>query len=69
MARCKICGRTVRVGDVMHKACREERVAEIMQIMCDDYCKHVVFSADDEELNEECEKCKIAKLLGYKALE
>lgn len=66
MPKCKICGEEARSGEVLHSACREERAAEILQVICDEYCKHVPFSSSEEELEEECAKCKIAEMLGYK---
>ena len=64
MPRCKICGEPIRGGVVAHSACVEEEKAKLRSLICDEYCKHVVFSADEEELEEECEKCKIAEMLG-----
>ena len=66
MPRCKICGKYARAGVILHSVCCEERATELMQLICDDYCKHVHFSADEEELEEECAKCRVAEFLGRK---
>ena len=64
MPRCRICGKDVRSGSVIHSECISEAKEDLLQLICDDYCKHVPYSADEEELEVECAKCKIAEMLG-----
>lgn len=39
MAICKICGRPVPAGPVMHGHCLEELAEKVAEEFCDNYCR------------------------------
>lgn len=64
MPKCKICGKDVITGEVVHSACRETETHKLMDTVCDKYCKYPEICADVEALDRHCDKCKVAELLG-----
>lgn len=66
MAKCKICGKDVIVGEVIHSACRESRTYKVLSTVCDKYCKYPDICSATDELEKHCDVCKVAHLLGCK---
>lgn len=62
MAICKVCGRPVSAGPVMHGECLEQLVTELAEKFCDDYCRWPLTSAG--ELEEACKSCPMDRLMG-----
>lgn len=60
MSACKICNQPSNVKTVSHTACRDE----LMEVMCDDYCRWPREVRSQAELDEKCSICKIVELLG-----
>lgn len=64
MAACKICGRSVVAGFVVHADCLERRVEEVPAKICDSYCKWPEVCGSQEELEgEHCESCPMQDLV------
>lgn len=61
MANCKICGRPVVAGPVMHSECLEQILTETAEQFCDDYCCWPLTNAD--LLDEHCKSCPIDRLM------
>ena len=64
MPNCKICGKTVTAGEIIHSACREEKVYQIMGVICDKYCKYPELCRGYGELDKFCDSCEVADMLG-----
>lgn len=64
MANCKICGRPVVAGPVMHSECLEQLVTEAAERFCDGYCCGPMECITAEELREEyCKNCPMDRLM------
>ena len=61
MANCKICGRPVAVGTVMHGECLEQLVTETAEQFCDNYCRWPLTNA--EQLEAHCNSCPMERLM------
>ena len=64
MAQCKLCGKTVTAGVVLHIECWEVCAAEIAERICTDYCRWPYVCRNDAELADRCDKCVLVNLLG-----
>lgn len=64
MANCKICGRPVVAGPVMHSECLEQLVTEAAEKFCDGYCVWPDMYVSLEKLHREhCENCPMERLM------
>ncbi len=64
MANCKICGRPVLVGPVMHGECLEQLVTEAAEQICDKYCRWLGAYVSSEQLQREiCDSCPMERLM------
>ncbi len=61
MANCKICGRSVLAGPVMHSECLEQLVTEVAEQFCDNYCRWPLTNA--EQLGAHCDRCPMDQLM------
>ena len=61
MARCKICGKPVVSGLVLHDDCLEHLVAEAAEQFCDNYCVWPLTNA--EQLEAHCDSCPMDRLV------
>ena len=61
MPTCKICGRPVVAGPVMHSECLVQLVTEAAEQFCDNYCRWPVTNAD--LLDEHCTNCPMDRLM------
>lgn len=61
MANCKICGRQVVTGPVMHQECLERLMVETAEQFCDNYCRWPLTNAD--LLEAHCESCPMEQLM------
>ena len=65
MAKCKICGQSVRTANVFHSACWEREAHKVAEKFCNDYCRFPHMELDDEQLNElYCSTCVLVQLLN-----
>lgn len=48
MANCKICGKPVTAGPVLHPDCWEEKVSKVVEEFCDHFCKFPTISGEEE---------------------
>lgn len=62
MAICKICGRPVPAGPVMHGHCLEELAEKVAEEFCDNYCRWPL--TDAARLEEACKSCPMDQLMG-----
>ncbi len=63
MANCKICGKPVVAGPVMHSECLEQLVTEVVDQFCD-YCICPYTCASMGQLHREyCRVCPVAQLM------
>ena len=64
MANCKICGRPVTAGPVMHSECLEQLMTDVSEKFCDSYCRGPVECISAEKLQEiYCDSCPMDELL------
>ena len=64
MANCKICGRPVTAGPVMHGHCLEQLITEAAEQLCDDYCIWPDLCGSMEQLHQEhCGSCPMEPLM------
>lgn len=64
MAICRICGRSVIAGSVVHADCLTQQVAEFSAKICDSYCKWPEVCGSQGELEDEhCERCPMQELV------
>ena len=63
MANCKICGKPVVAANVFHSACWENEASKVAEEFCDNYCRFP-FECEQDDLDEKCDNCPIAKLLN-----
>ena len=64
MANCKICGKPVLAGPVMHSECLDRLATEAAEKFCDDYCRWRLESVSDEKLQETyCDSCPANELM------
>ena len=64
MANCKICGRSVAAGPVMHGECLDRLVTEAAEKFCDNYCVWPNRCESQEQLREKhCEGCPMEQLM------
>ena len=64
MANCKICGRPVTAGPVMHGNCLEQLITEAAEQLCDDYCIGPDLCGSQEQLHREhCDSCPMDRLM------
>ena len=64
MANCKICGRPVTAGPVMHSECLGQLVTEAAEQLCDDYCIWPDLCGSQEQLHREhCDSCPMDRLM------
>ncbi len=61
MANCKICGRPVAAGPVMHGECLKQLVTETAEQFCDNYCRWPLTNA--EQLEAHCNSCPMERLM------
>lgn len=61
MANCKICGRPVLAGPVMHSECLEQLATEAAEQFCDNYCRWPLTNA--EHLEAHCDSCPMERLM------
>ena len=52
MPNCKFCGKPVKSTRVMHAHCWEQKVMELMETVCDSYCRWPLECRSSEELEE-----------------
>ena len=52
MPNCKFCGKPVISARVMHAHCWEMKVMELMETVCDSYCRWPLECKSSEELEE-----------------
>lgn len=65
MPNCKLCGKQVRAGAVMHSACWERAAERFAQTFCDDYCRWPRECRDEDSLHEfHCDGCIMNRLAG-----
>ena len=63
MALCRICGRSVAAGTVLHADCLEQQATKFSEKICDSYCKWPEICGSQEELEDEhCEGCPMQEL-------
>lgn len=63
MAVCRICGRAVIAGSVVHAVCLEQQVEAVSAKICDSYCKWPEVCGSQEDLEgEHCESCPMHEL-------
>lgn len=64
MANCKICGRPVAAGTVMHGECLEQLVTETAEQFCDNYCVWPDLCGSQEQLQRDhCDSCPMERLM------
>ena len=64
MANCKICGKPVLAGPVMHGECLDQLMTETAEKFCDDYCRWRVECVSNEKLHETyCDLCPVNELM------
>lgn len=65
MPNCKICGRPVVSGPVMHSECLEQLITEAAEQFCDSYCSWPnLYDGDPEQLQRECcDSCPMEQLM------
>lgn len=63
MPSCKVCGKAVTIGCVLHAECMEEIALKLAETICDKYCRWPRESRSAEELDARCESCEIIKTL------
>ena len=61
MPNCKICGRPVMAGPVMHSECLTKLVTEAAETFCDNYCRWPLTNAD--QLEAHCDSCPMEQLM------
>ena len=61
MAKCKFCGRGVRVAPVFHPACWVQAAGKAAEVFCDEYCRYPR-ELDQEKLLERCMECPLVRL-------
>lgn len=61
MPNCKICGRPVPAGTVMHGDCLELLITEVAEQFCDNYCRWPLTNA--EQLETHCNSCPMDQLM------
>ena len=65
MAKCKICGDTVKAGQVFHSACWEREANRVAEEFCEKRCIHAKQCTDQDELAElHCTECGLIRLLN-----
>ena len=52
MPNCKFCGKPVISAHVMHAHCWEQKVMELMETVCDNYCRWPLECRSSEDLEE-----------------
>lgn len=63
MPNCKVCGKAVTAGCVLHTEYMEENALKLAETICDKYCRWPSESRSSEELDARCESCEIIKTL------
>ncbi|MEQ2521849.1 hypothetical protein WMO24_15635 [Ruthenibacterium sp. CLA-JM-H11] len=63
MPNCKVCGKAVTSGCVLHTECMEEAALTLAEIICDKYCRWPRESRSAEALEARCDCCEIIKTL------
>ena len=64
MPNCKICGRPVTAGPVMHSDCLTKQVTEAAEKICDSYCVWPDMYTSQEQLERErCDSCPMGQLM------
>lgn len=61
MANCKICGRMMLAGPVMHVECLERLVTQVAEQFCDNYCRWPLTNM--ELLEAHCSSCPMDRLM------
>ncbi|MDD3404096.1 MAG: hypothetical protein PHQ72_12200 [Hespellia sp.] len=46
----------------------DKLAAEVMEVLCDKYCKYPDTVKEQEELEQICDKCRVGKLIGIDAV-
>ena len=65
MPNCKFCGKPVISARVMHAHCWEMKVMELMETVCDSYCRWPLECRSSEELEEQhCNDCVLIQALN-----
>ena len=65
MPNCKFCGKPVISARVMHAHCWEMKVMELMETVCDSYCRWPLECKSPEELEEKhCADCALIQMLN-----
>ena len=65
MAKCKICGQTVRSAPVFHPACWEAVTKRMAEEFCDEYCRFPREIEDTDSLHElHCDDCALIRVLN-----
>ena len=65
MPNCKFCGKPVISARVMHAHCWEQKVMELMETVCDSYCRWPLECRSSEELEENhCNGCVLIQALN-----
>ena len=65
MPNCKFCGKPVISARVMHAHCWEMKVMELMETVCDSYCRWPLECKSSEELEEKhCDACALIQALN-----
>ena len=65
MAKCKFCGKPVKVTPVYHKDCFEGKFDELAAKICEKYCKfYEVYENKDFDtlLDEYCAECPLSDI-------
>lgn len=65
MAKCKICGQTVRSAPVFHPTCWEAVTKRMAEEFCDEYCRFPREIEDTDSLHElHCDDCTLIRVLN-----
>lgn len=65
MANCKVCGKRVTAGAVVHTSCWEKAVKETAEIFCNDYCRFPGECESEDSLHEfHCDSCPMLQLVN-----
>lgn len=70
MGKCKRCGKEVKFQSskasfiMLHSACWETEVGNVVEIFCDKYCRFPVECKSQDELDEHCDSCEFVKLFN-----
>lgn len=65
MPNCKFCGKPVKSTRVMHAHCWEQKVMELMETVCDSYCRWPLECRSSEDLEENhCNDCVLIQAIN-----